>query len=483
MDRFRVRKEPFSACVLFFLLCVLLPFGVLILAGRYTQGLYNDTYYGELAPMVERLKNTRGQKIIVIGNSGTAFGVDTAQLEDALRADGYDYTVCPFGLYGSLGTRLMLDLAEDSIKKGDIVLFMPELNGQALSLYFSAKDAWYALNGQEALLLRLPSELQGKMLGGYAAFVSESLKRRAENELPTASGVYARASFDARGDMKNADREANTLDGLVDSNNPIFLEPSLYDAPFVDYVNAYAERIERRGASIYYCFCPMNVNAVSGDAAALYDAVEEMFCFPVLGSVQDSLLDAAWFFDSNFHLNSSGMTVFTYRLTEQVKTWLGDTKRTELVLPDMPGTAQHVALIEGNNTDEACFLYAEDGDAWRITGVTADGQARRELTVPCVHGGRPVTSISAEAFSGCRALASVTIQQNIRSLPDNLFSGCISLRNVILRHTAPEQISAGYRLLDGVPNARVQVPQASLSAFRNNYFWGAYAEVLTGYEE
>ena len=59
----------------------------------------------------------------------------------------------------------------------------------------------------------------------------------------------------------------------------------------------------------------------------------------------------------------------------------------------------------------------------------------------------------------------------------------MSLRTVTLRHTAPEQISVGYHLLDGASGVTVRVPKEALSAFRNNYFWGAYAEVLTGYEE
>lgn len=475
-------KALFGAAALFFLLCVLLPFGALILAGREARGLYDDTYYGELPRMAERLQAVQGRKIVVIGNSGAAFGVDTAQMEAALRADGWDGTVCGFGLYGSLGTRLMLDLAEESIGAGDVVLFMPELNEQALSLYFSAKDAWYALNGHESLLFRLSPDLRGKLLGGYPAFVAESLRLKAADEKPAPSGVYARASFDERCDMKNAARDANTMEGLADGNHPILLEPALYDPAFVSYVNDYAERIRRRGADIYYCFCPMNAAAAQGDADAFYDAVERMFSFPMLGGVQDSLLEAGWFFDSNFHLNSAGMTIFTWRLTEQVKAWLGDTRRTELALPDMPGAAARAA-VEGDDTDEPCFLYAEDDGGWRVVGVTEEGQARRELTVPCAHDGQPVVSVSADAFSGCRRTASITFQQNIRRLPDGLFTDCMSLRAVVLRHTAPEQLSVGYHLLDDAPDVRVQVPRTALSAFRNNYFWSAYAEVLTGYEE
>lgn len=230
---------------------------------------------------------------------------------------------------------------------------------------------------------------------------------------------------------------------------------------------------------MFYCFCPMNVEALQGDADAFYVAAEAAFDFPILGSMENSLLEAGWFFDSNFHLNSAGMTVFTYHLTEQLKTWLGDTKQTELILPEMPGAALMQPMYEGDSSDEDCFLYEQDGAGWRIIGTTDEGQGRRTVTVPCIHDDQPVTGIAAGTFTDCRRVGTIILQQNIRSLPDGLFAGCAMLKRVILRHTAPEQVSVGYHLLDGAGSVRIEVPQGTLSAFRNNYFWGAYAEVLT----
>ena len=84
------KNRVIAAAILVFVLCMLLPFCVLILTGQHVGMLYDDTYYGVLAPMAVRLQAAAGPKIVVVGNSGTAFGVDTAQMEDTLRADGYD---------------------------------------------------------------------------------------------------------------------------------------------------------------------------------------------------------------------------------------------------------------------------------------------------------------------------------------------------------------------------------------------------------
>lgn len=72
------------------ILCVLIMPVIVICADVLTPVQFADTYYGELQQMLERLTKTSGKKIVIIGNSNVAFGVDSALLEDELRADGLD---------------------------------------------------------------------------------------------------------------------------------------------------------------------------------------------------------------------------------------------------------------------------------------------------------------------------------------------------------------------------------------------------------
>ena len=41
----------------------------------WTPPRYDETYYGELSHMVDRLKETEGKKIVFVGNSAMAFGI------------------------------------------------------------------------------------------------------------------------------------------------------------------------------------------------------------------------------------------------------------------------------------------------------------------------------------------------------------------------------------------------------------------------
>lgn len=67
-----------------------------------------------------------------------------------------------------------------------------------------------------------------------------------------------------------------------------------------------------------YSFAPMNEAAFSGyyepEIEAYYEFVSENFDFNIISDPYDYVMEREWFYDSNFHLNASGMTVRTVRL-------------------------------------------------------------------------------------------------------------------------------------------------------------------------
>ena len=129
------------SCV-FTVIAVAFPFLSVFITGLCLPAQYSETYYGELAQMYKKLESTEGKKIVVLGNSNVAFGVDTALAQKLLNEAGLEYSVCNFGLYGALGTKMTCELAYSQIKRGDIVIFTPELYAQSLSTYFSAEEPW-----------------------------------------------------------------------------------------------------------------------------------------------------------------------------------------------------------------------------------------------------------------------------------------------------------------------------------------------------
>ena len=113
----------------------------------------------------------------------------------------------------------------------------------------------------------------------------------------------------------------------------------------------------------------------------------------------------------------------------------------------------------------------------RITGLTGAGLERTALTVPARIDGLAVTQLSRETFSGSKALAEVTLQENLTFLEDRSFEGCSSLETIHIRAADPVHTMVGTGLLSGT-DAVIRVPAESLSAYRLNYSWSVYGNRL-----
>lgn len=485
MDKKERKRLTVVLCCLFVLTITAVPFLCVFFIGICLPPQYSLTYYGELAEMYHKLKTTDGKKVVVLGNSNVAFGVDSALAEKLLKEAGLDYAVCNFGLYGALGTKMMCELAGSQLHDGDIVIFTPELVPQSLSSYFSAEEAWRALDSDMGLYCKFSSETKHSLTGAYFGYVSKKLSLYQSGEAARGSGVYARSSFDENCDLKNYPRPYNVMPGGSDINNPIAFESSFISEDFISYINGFADQVNRKGAQIFYSFAPMNASAVSFSemqkAGSFYEHLDNALGFRIISNIKDYIMESEWFYDSNYHLNESGMTVRTVQLVNDIKNELGNSTKTGCVLPAKPMIPDEDVEGEGDNSNADLFEYRLDGSYYTVVGLTEAGKAASELIIPCQVNGIYVKAFLPLVFFDNKNIKSVTVQENIHTLSDGSFLGCDNLTSIILKHAEPADIAVGYRLLEGAGNCVIYVPEGSLSQFKNNYFWSKYARQLQGY--
>lgn len=455
--------------------CLLVVLSVPGALGALAFGLpaqYGQTYLAGLQDKWDALASAPGPRIVVAGGSGAAFGVRCDLLEGELPG----YSAVNFGLYAGLGTTVMLELAKPLLREGDIVVFSPEQSAQTLSDFFHAPSMWQAADGRPELLAALDGKRRGAMAGVFPTFAGDKARLYRDGTAPVGEGVYARSSFNHYGDIDCPGRERNVMAGGFDPNMPISFDPALPSEEFFETVNAFTRWCAANGVAVYYRFCPMNAAAADGELAgvdAYAQALRERLDCPILGDPAQAVLDAGWFFDTNFHLNASGAVVNTAILASELKTALGDPTPVGIPLPAMPPMAG-AETAEGDNRDRDCFLCEGDGDGLRLVGLTAEGVRREALVLPVNYDGVPVTGLARSVFAGNARIREVVIQGSLRGIEDGAFDGCTALERLVLAQPAPARCAVGAGLLDGT-DALVYVPQGRLSAYRTDYFWAPHA--------
>ena len=444
---------------------------LLIAAAFLLPPVYTGSFLGELPEKVRLLDETEGKRIIVIGGSGAAFGVDAGLLEKEFPG----YGAVNFGMYAALGTKAMLELSLPSLHEGDIVILSPEQNRQTLSDAFGADFMWQGADGAFSLLTRLDGDDWKQLAAGLPSFGAEKIRCLFAG-VPEPDPVYRRASFDDRGDILPSVRPANVMAGLFDPSMPVRFVPEEADPGFAKMLNEYAQKAEEKGAEVWYRFCPVNALAVTeGDADSFCFWLEEALDFPVLGDPGESVMEAGWFFDTNFHLNSAGAQLNTRNLARALRAEQMDPSPVSIPVPVMP-ESYGTAAETGDDSQAEWFETVPFAEGVKVTGVREG--APDPLVVPVQAGGKPVLAIERLPYGG----KCVVIQPGVRVILDGAFSDCPHLERICLTGSDPNRCQVGSGLLEGTA-AVICVPEEAEAAYRRSYFWAVYADRIRGMKE
>ena len=424
MDKRTVRRIVATALAVilaeqvFFLIC---GFGLPVQFG--------DTFMGELKSKYERLKETSGKRIVLVGGSGVAFDCDSALMDDFFPS----YEIVNFGMYAGLGTKAVMDLSENYIHEGDIVILSPEQSEQTFSDYFNGEYMWQAADGAFGMLRDLKSENFEAMLGNFSRFALEKLNYVMKGQKPQTDSIYQKKSFNTYGDIELDTCRENILPNGYDVNQKVRFTEDVVQPEFMDYMNDWAKRLEKKGAVVWYRYCPVNKLSVEDmDDLAAYDVfLRQKLDFPVIGNPENSLMEAEWFFDTNFHLNQPGKEVNTVQLIRDMKAMLGDDRAVTVEFPEKP----HRTWGE-------------------VSAETRIGSAK-----------------DSETYQGEET---IVIPENVTQIEDYAFSNCAGLKQIVLEQKDPSKCIVGQHLLDGT-GAEILVPQMSVDSYKRNYFWSVYA--------
>ena len=291
--------------------------------GQYDTKVADDNYLAAVLEKDRLIRNTESPKVILVGGSNLAFGIDSRMMQDSLGL-----RVVNMGLYAKLGLKYMLAQVRPYIKRGDVVVVVPEY------------DQFYGdfANGDNTLntaLLYAPNDRIGDFIRSYS-IVDVVLRPRVENARrsflhalaaavgqerdffpPDTNPVYNRRSFNEYGDVVSHIGKK----GL--NPDSIFVAPL---SPMKDFnrntleeLNEIAETSEAVSAHSYFMFpsyimpaYEINVAAIDSLRSRLVSGMK----IPILGTARDFAYPKSYFFDTRYHLNEAGRVVRTRRMMD-----------------------------------------------------------------------------------------------------------------------------------------------------------------------
>lgn len=274
-----------------------------------------DGYFQVGLVKSDLLKNTPSPRIILVGGSNVAFGIDSELMESRLGMP-----VINLGMHGGIGRSTYNELRE-YIQPGDIVVLMPEyiifwskeiLEGNDVVL---AQWMEYDLNqlrlvDPDRVPMLILTMAQIKATRQFASlFLDADLDR----------GIYNSQNFNSHGDFI----------GQVDADKPIknlqidpYFNSSDYYMETYHFFEQFNMDAKSKGAVVYFEFPAsraLNCKVTGKERLEeFYATLLNWTTIPVLTEMKEICYPNSYFFDTNYHLNGVGRRVMTERIIKDL---------------------------------------------------------------------------------------------------------------------------------------------------------------------
>ncbi len=353
-----------------------------LLAGYiyYVLPQYENGYNASLIDKVERLESIDGPKIVLLGHSSLAFGIDSERIEEA-----FGMPVVNMGLHGGNGNAFHEEMAKYNVAQGDIYIICHS-DYDDDNVIQDAMTAWSSIENHLNLWKILRVNDIGTMAKAFPIYLKHCLGYHSAgtgNQDP--GGLYARSAFNEYGDVALL-REGNqyTFEGEV-------VPPGIGDAA-VDRINELNGYLTKRGATLLVAGYPIgngNVTAEAAEFEAFQEQLADRLDCPVISNYADYMFDYRYFYDTNLHLNTEGVALRTGQLISDIKRWKSTGTDADM---DMD---EYTDIIADDNLPHIDYMNQY---------LDALGKARDRYTIIISAGDGASAAMSEELRKGFQAI-------------------------------------------------------------------------------
>jgi hypothetical protein len=284
---------------------------------------YMNSYLASVIDKEALLANTSSPKIILIGGSNVAFGLDSTALKEETGLP-----VVNIGIQGGLGLHYILNLAKPYIHEGDILVISPEYHVLLTPLQsgdvLSDLLILYPKGFLNLSTLREMWEVGKDFPAVHTRIIAEDLETQLTNgPTPTPmlqnEKVYYRDAFNPEtGDITTNNVTVSHYSKSFELSDDIsYLE--LWGN--IQYLNTYQQYAKSKKATVYFLFPATAIvedNQTKSILVKTADMLKKDLKMPILNTWDDSQFSFEYMFDTDYHLNNMGRTIHTERLISEL---------------------------------------------------------------------------------------------------------------------------------------------------------------------
>lgn len=327
---------------------------------------YEQGYNASLIDKVKRLESLTEPKIVLIGNSNVAFGIDSKLLEAEMGMP-----VVNMGMHGGLGNAFHEEMAKLNVTPGDIyVICHASFNDDGSIL--NTELAWVTIENHFHLWNLLSFCDIKEMVKSFPVYLKKSMTIVSSGTgNRTTDPIYARTAFNEYGDI-GVERIGRFYNGGKKSMEEV---PKVGDIA-IKRINALNKYLISKGAILLIAGYPIrngNVTVDSSQYMLFQEKLSEKMECPVISNYVDYMFDYRYFYDTNYHLNSEGAKLRTIQLVSDLKDWMQfgsnaiDVKKkyvdivTDVKLPHIDDFNEYIDMLNNAKNRYTVFISCKNG--------------------------------------------------------------------------------------------------------------------------
>lgn len=304
-----------------FLLNILLLSGIsiiILIAGLYVipDKMVKYTILGALPEKHKHLESIPGKKIILIGGSNVSFGIDSKIISDT-----FHIPVVNMGVHAGLGLEFILNDIKNYIKKGDVIVLMPEYEHFYTDNYYGEMElVSYIFDVDKSAQKTIEPQQWQHLIKYLPTYSAKKIKNYIPSLLSKSSPVvdiYHKESFNEYGDAylhwtlpNQPFLEAKQNTGKEQLNTIV-----------IEKIKSFKQLANTNGCP-FYIFPPV-IDKISYDhqSTMINKITEELKNNQIAFEVNplNYRYEKDLFFNSYYHLNKKGVEIRTLQFIQELK--------------------------------------------------------------------------------------------------------------------------------------------------------------------